>query len=137
MKFAQYNSFSLQSQLDYKDKLLAGDISNDYFPVNSFGVDGQQLDMRPVNSWSLKLDDVGTVEMLEVQLVNNIALFILNSRLKNLMVQSQFRRRFIINVSVIEGQFNRKDKTCYHAHTNMAKAAMKILTLKKFSCRRK
>jgi NAD(P)-dependent dehydrogenase (short-subunit alcohol dehydrogenase family) len=119
------NSFLLESQLFSKDKLISGD---NYFPLNTFDTDGQQLDMRPVNSWSLRLDAISTVEMLEVQLVNNIAPFILNSKLKKLLMQSPFRRRFIINVSAMEGQFNRKDKTCYHPHTNMAKAALNMMT---------
>ncbi len=120
------NDYLLESQEKYRDNFPVA--SNIYFPANTFDVDGQQLDMRPINSWMLKLDEVSTVEMLEVQLVNNLAPFILNSKLKNLMIQSRFERRFIINVSAMEGQFNRKDKTIYHPHTNMAKAALNMMT---------
>lgn len=90
--------------------------------------DNEELaDSRTVNSWLLKLDDVSAPEMLEVQLVNSVAPFLLNSRLKALMVRSPFDRRFIVNVSAVEGQFSRH-KTIYHPHTNMAKAALNMMT---------
>ncbi len=65
--------------------------------------------------------------MLEVQLVNSVAPFLLNSRLKPLLMRSPFARRFIVNVSAMEGQFGRH-KTVYHPHTNMAKAALNMMT---------
>jgi NAD(P)-dependent dehydrogenase (short-subunit alcohol dehydrogenase family) len=120
------SDFVLESQDKYEDTLPAN--SHIYFPKDTFDIEGQQLDMRPINSWMLKLDEVSTVEMLEVQLVNNIAPFILNSKLKKLMLKSRFERRFIINVSAMEGQFNRRSKTVYHPHTNMAKAALNMMT---------
>ncbi|MGL5942031.1 MAG: SDR family NAD(P)-dependent oxidoreductase [Waterburya sp.] len=101
---------------------------NIYFPANKFDDDGQQLDTRPINSWKLKLDEVGVREMLEVQLVNVTAPFILNSQLKPLLMKSPFLQRFIINVSAMEGQFNRHNKTIFHPHTNMAKAALNMMT---------
>jgi NAD(P)-dependent dehydrogenase (short-subunit alcohol dehydrogenase family) len=107
-------------------KVLAG--YSDYFPKHVFDSDGQQLDLRPVNSWSLTLGEVSTVEMLEVQLVNAVAPFILNSKLKPLLKNSRFNRRFIINVSAMEGQFNRSYKSHFHPHTNMAKAALNMMT---------
>lgn len=109
---------------------LKSDLANttDYFPPHQFDADGQQLDLRPNNSWLLKLSEVSTVELLEVQLVNAIAPFILNSKLKPLLARSPFARRFIINVSAMEGQFNRDNKTAYHPHTNMAKAALNMMT---------
>jgi NAD(P)-dependent dehydrogenase (short-subunit alcohol dehydrogenase family) len=100
----------------------------DYFPKHLFDSDGQQLDLRPVNSWSMRIDEVSTVEMVEVQLVNAIAPFILNSKLKSLLKNSRFDRRFIINVSAMEGQFSRLNKTSFHPHTNMAKAALNMMT---------
>ena len=36
--------------------------------------------------------------------------------------------RFIINVSAVEGQFHRNAKTHRHPHTNMAKAALNMMT---------
>jgi NAD(P)-dependent dehydrogenase (short-subunit alcohol dehydrogenase family) len=121
----------LQSQI-YEQKLLSAgidkEIETNYFPANTFDEEGQPLDMRPINSWVLKLNEVSTLEMLEVQLINNIAPFILNSKLKVLMERSPHPRKFIINVSAMEGQFNRKRKTPYHPHTNMAKAALNMMT---------
>lgn len=98
------------------------------FPLGSYDADGQQLDTRAVNSWRLRLEDVSAVEMLEVQLVNAAAPFILNARLKPLLGHSPFSRRFIVNVSAMEGQFARESKTVYHPHTNMAKAALNMMT---------
>lgn len=122
---ANHYSLLLETQPHYPGDLPT---SNMYFPANTFDADGQQLDTRPTNSWRLLLDEVSTVEMLEVQLVNVVAPFILNSQLKPMLVRSPFERRFIINVSAMEGQFNRVHKTEYHPHTNMAKAALNMMT---------
>jgi NAD(P)-dependent dehydrogenase (short-subunit alcohol dehydrogenase family) len=119
------NSILLETQPQYPGHLLTNNV---YFPENTFDADGQQLDTRPVNSWRLKLDEVSTVEMLEVNLVNAIAPFILNSQLKPLLIKSPFHQRFIINVSAMEGQFNRVYKSKDHPHTNMAKAALNMMT---------
>ncbi|GAA5530104.1 hypothetical protein Hgul01_03922 [Herpetosiphon gulosus] len=90
--------------------------------------DGLPLDYREHNSWSLLLDQIDTRELLEVQLINAVAPFMLNSQLKPLLLRSSFARRFIINVSAMEGQFQRASKTARHPHTNMAKAALNMLT---------
>lgn len=103
--------------------LMTGD-----FPLGCYDADGQQRDTRAVNSWRLRLEDVSAVEMLEVQLVNAAAPFVLNARLKLLLMRSAFPRRFIVNVSAMEGQFARESKTVYHPHTNMAKAALNMMT---------
>ena len=100
----------------------------DYFPPQCLDRDGQQVDMRPEHSWLLKIGEVETVEMLEVFLVNAAAPFTLTSRLKPLLLKSPYQRRFVINVSAMEGQFGRKNKTAFHPHTNMAKAALNMLT---------
>ncbi len=86
------------------------------------------VDVSRVNSWTAHLEDVSTQEMLEVQLVNNIAPFMLCSQLKPLMIRSSFPRRFIVNVSAREGVFDDFGKTVRHPHTNMAKAALNMLT---------
>ena len=80
------------------------------------------------NSWRLLLAEVSTVELLEVQLVNAIAPFILNARLKPLMTRTPDRDKHIVNVSAMEGQFYRRFKTTRHPHTNMAKAALNMMT---------
>lgn len=99
-----------------------------WFPPACLDSHGQQVDLRPSNSWSQRLHEVGTLEMLEVQLVNAVAPFMLASRLKPLFLRSPFSRRFIVNVSAMEGQFTRATKTDKHPHTNMAKAALNMLT---------
>ncbi len=86
------------------------------------------MDLREVNSWRLRLHEVETPELLEVQLVNAIAPYILNARLKPLMLRTPGRHKHIVNVSAMEGQFYRTTKTDKHPHTNMAKAALNMMT---------
>ena len=99
----------------------------DVLPVDALEDNEERADSRNTNSWLLKLDEVSAPEMLEVQLVNSVAPFLLNSRLKSLMLRSPFEQRFIVNVSAMEGQFGRH-KTIFHPHTNMAKAALNMMT---------
>ena len=98
------------------------------FPEGRLDEDLQQVDLRDRNSWRLLLDEVPSVELLEVQLVNAIAPFILNARLKPLMMKTANRDKHIVNVSAVEGQFYRYKKTTRHPHTNMAKAALNMMT---------
>ena len=98
------------------------------FPVGRYDEDRQQVDLREVNSWRLRLHEVETPELLEVQLVNAIAPYILNARLKPLMLRTPEHHKHIVNVSAMEGQFYRATKTDKHPHTNMAKAALNMMT---------
>ncbi|WP_437930399.1 SDR family oxidoreductase [Sorangium sp. So ce291] len=98
------------------------------FPKGRYDPDLQQVDLRAINSWRLTLAEVPTAEMLEVQLVNAVAPFVLNSRLKPLMLRQPTFDRHIVNVSAMEGQFYRRYKTDRHPHTNMAKAALNMMT---------
>jgi NAD(P)-dependent dehydrogenase (short-subunit alcohol dehydrogenase family) len=98
------------------------------FPQGRLDQDLQQIDLRDRNSWRLLLAEVPTVELLEVQLVNAVAPFVLNARLKPLMVKVPSRDKHIVNVSAVEGQFYRNFKTTRHPHTNMAKAALNMMT---------
>ena len=100
----------------------------DLFPEGRLDQDLQQVDLRKRNSWRLLLSEVSTVELLEVQLVNAVAPFILNARLKPLMLRTPERDKHIVNVSAVEGQFYRSWKTTRHPHTNMAKAALNMMT---------
>ncbi len=113
--------------LEDKASLLPG-LPSPHFPAGKTDLYGQQVDLRPVNSWLQPLDEVTLLEMLEVQLVNVTAPFRLNSALKPLMERSPFDRRFIVNVSAMEGVFNRNYKSPNHPHTNMAKAALNMMT---------
>ncbi len=98
------------------------------FPEGRLDQDLQQVDLRGRNSWRLLLDEVSSVELLEVQLINAVAPFILNARLKPLMLRTPNRDKHIVNVSAVEGQFYRNSKTTRHPHTNMAKAALNMMT---------
>jgi NAD(P)-dependent dehydrogenase (short-subunit alcohol dehydrogenase family) len=99
-----------------------------HFPKGQLDQDLQQVDLREGNSWRMLMADVPSVELLEVQLVNAIAPFILNARLKPLMLRTPGREKHIVNVSAVEGQFYRNFKTTRHPHTNMAKAALNMMT---------
>ncbi len=98
------------------------------FPLGLLDADLQQVDLRGENSWRLALDQVSTVELLEVQLVNAIAPFVLNAKLRSLMLRARTFDKHIVNVSAMEGQFYRRFKTDKHPHTNMAKAALNMMT---------
>jgi NAD(P)-dependent dehydrogenase (short-subunit alcohol dehydrogenase family) len=99
-----------------------------FFPRGLLDQDLQQIDLRGRNSWRLLMAEVASVELLEVHLVNAIAPFIINARLKPLMMRSPERDKHIVNVSAVEGQFYRPHKTVRHPHTNMAKAALNMMT---------
>ena len=98
------------------------------FPEGILDGEGQQLDLRKKNSWRMNLAEVSTVELLEVQLVNSIAPYVLTARLKPLMLHVPSRDKHVVNVSAMEGQFYRNFKTTRHPHTNMAKAALNMMT---------
>ena len=114
------------SQVRLLDEELA--VRTSLFPAGQLDEDLQQVDLRDRNSWRMLLADVPTVEMLEVQLVNAIAPFLFNARLKPLMLRTPERDKHIVNVSAVEGQFYRTAKTTRHPHTNMAKAALNMMT---------
>ena len=107
------------------DELLG---QSQLFPEGRLDQDLQHVDLRGRNSWRLLLAEVPTVELLEVQLVNAIAPFIINARLKPLMLRAPGHDKHIVNVSAVEGQFYRNFKTTRHPHTNMAKAALNMMT---------
>lgn len=108
-------------------------VASGLFPAGSDDGFGQPLDLRESNSWRLRLDEVGAVELLEVQLVNAAAPFVLCGRLRRAMARAaaaEGRRdaAFIVNVSAPEGRFDRAYKSPFHPHTNMAKAALNMMT---------
>ena len=98
------------------------------FPEGKLDADLQQIDLRTHNSWRLTMDEVPAIELLEVQLVNAVAPFVLNARLLPLMKKVPTADKHVVNVSAMEGQFYRAFKTDRHPHTNMAKAALNMLT---------
>ncbi len=98
------------------------------FPLGAREDDGQQLDLRDVNSWRLSVGEVSTLELLEVHVVNSLAPFILLRGLLPALERSPHPRRFVVNVSAMEGSFARAYKAETHPHTNMAKASLNMLT---------
>ena len=114
------------SQIPYSfDKAL---VANEVFPEGELDADLQQVDLRKTNSWRLKLGQIETTEMIEVQLVNSVAPFVLCNRLSEVMKKDNTGQKHIINVSAMEGKFYRDFKEDRHPHTNMAKAALNMLT---------
>jgi NAD(P)-dependent dehydrogenase (short-subunit alcohol dehydrogenase family) len=96
----------------------------------SNGIDAGGLvpDLDSVNSWTQRVHEVDALELLEVQLCNTTAPFILISRLRGALAASPARRTYVVNVSAMEGVFSRGYKGPGHPHTNMAKAALNMLT---------
>ena len=101
------------------DRLVAG---------TAIDAGGLVPDTADTNSWVATVDQVDAMELLEVQLCNQTAPFILVSRLRGAMVAADARRTYIVNVSAMEGVFSRGYKGPGHPHTNMAKAALNMLT---------
>jgi len=98
------------------------------FPKGQLDADLQQVDLRATNSWRLGLGEIPTAEMIELQLVNAIAPFVLCNKLSLMMKRENTGQKHIVNVSAMEGKFHRYTKTDRHPHTNMAKAALNMLT---------
>lgn len=120
-------SVAMQSQIP----LVEGDEGLDdeaLFPPNQVDRDGQQIDNRAFNSWVMQLDEVSMPEMVEVHLVNAVAPGLLAGGLRDLMVRSPNAKRYIVNVSSVEGLFSIDKQRGVHPHTNMAKAALNMLT---------
>ncbi|RKS53074.1 short subunit dehydrogenase [Gillisia mitskevichiae] len=114
------------SQIPYSfDNTL---VAKEVFPEGELDADLQQVDLRKTNSWRLKLGEIETTEMLEVQLVNSVAPFVLCNRLSEVMKKENTGKKHIINVSAMEGKFYPGFKEDRHPHTNMAKAALNMLT---------
>ncbi|WP_062517266.1 SDR family NAD(P)-dependent oxidoreductase [Demequina gelatinilytica] len=89
-------------------------------------------DLHDSNSWVQAVGEVTPMELLEVQLCNSTAPFILINRLRPSLAAaaaaSSSGRSYVVNVSAMEGVFERGYKGPGHPHTNMAKAALNMLT---------
>ncbi|WP_077413907.1 SDR family oxidoreductase [Chryseobacterium sp. JV274] len=90
---------------------------------------GQPVDNREKTSWNSTLEEVSMYELVEVNLINHIAPYFLIKELKPMMKNSAFKEKFIINVTSSEGIFSYENKTVFHPHTNMTKAALNMMTL--------
>jgi NAD(P)-dependent dehydrogenase (short-subunit alcohol dehydrogenase family) len=87
---------------------------------------GQPLDMRPQNSWVQSIEEVSLLDCFSTQVINSIVPFHLISQLKSKMLGPS--PSWIVNVSSMEGVFYRNYKSAHHPHTNMAKAALNMIT---------
>lgn len=114
-----------QVRMVYDDALTGKDL----FPAGRLDADLQQVDLRTMNTWRMTLSEVPTPELLEVILINSVAPFILAAKLKPLMLRRAAGDKHIVNVTAMEGIFSRGTKTDKHPHTNMAKAALNMMTL--------
>jgi NAD(P)-dependent dehydrogenase (short-subunit alcohol dehydrogenase family) len=103
-------------------------VAEEVFPVGKLDADLQQVDLRKTNSWRQRLGEIHTVEMLEVQLVNAVAPFVLCNELIALMRKDYTGKKHVVNVTAMEGKFHRFYKEDRHPHTNMAKAALNMMT---------
>lgn len=83
-------------------------------------------DVAHVNSWTQTIGAIDALELLEVQLCNQTAPFILIDRLRPSLAAAG--RSYVVNVSAMEGVFGRRYKGAGHPHTNMSKAALNMLT---------
>lgn len=119
------------------------------FPAGQLDAHGQQVDLRPINSWTTRPHQVTTVELGETHIINSIAPFLL---LQNLLPLLKFAAQnpirdgkavevgevgqdgqkpgyaHVVMVSAAEGTFNKLRKDTNHVHTNMAKASMNMIT---------
>jgi len=102
--------------------------TKEVFPEGKLDADLQQIDLRKTNSWRLRLGEIETPEMVEVQLVNAVAPFVLCNKLSHIMRKENTGKKHVINVSAMEGKFHRFHKEDRHPHTNMAKAALNMMT---------
>ena len=101
-----------------------------HFPPCRLDESRQPLDLSPSNSWSRRLGEVPTLEMLQTLAANAAAPFVLVSRLAPLLGAAEGEERcgHIINVSAVEGKFSVPKKSAVHPHTNMGKAALNMMT---------
>ena len=120
------------SPAELSQKSMPGDHTQNerhMFPYGQLDADGQQLDLRSHNSWLMRLQDVPLFELVEVQMINSMAPFILLQSLGPLLEHEIHPHRFVINVTAKEGHFKSgRSKSARHPHTNMSKAALNMLT---------
>ena len=114
-----------QVRMTYDDRASGREM----FPEGKLDADLQQVDLRGMNTWRMTMADVPTAELLEVTLINAVAPFVLASKLKPLMLRAGTGEVHVVNVTAMEGIFSRGTKTDKHPHTNMAKAALNMMTL--------
>ncbi|MFT4281827.1 SDR family NAD(P)-dependent oxidoreductase [Microbacterium sp.] len=125
----QADALTAQADVITNEAMAAGSSSLDRLAAGTaIDAGGLLPDLDHINSWTQRVEEVDPLEMLEVQLANTTAPFLLISKLRASLAASPARRTYIVNVSAMEGVFNRGYKGPGHPHTNMAKAAVNMLT---------
>eukprot|EP00026_Physarum_polycephalum_P008719 Phypoly_transcript_08818.p1 GENE.Phypoly_transcript_08818~~Phypoly_transcript_08818.p1 ORF type:complete len:467 (+),score=54.24 Phypoly_transcript_08818:3-1403(+) len=105
---------------------------DELFPPGLVDEHNEPLDLRPSTSWNQKIDEISTVELMEVQIVNSMVPFMFITSFTPLLEEaaaiSGYKSAFVVNVTAVEGMFSFNKKNGGHPHTNMAKAALNMLT---------
>lgn len=125
----QNNEISLsvyESQIPLLNEDFKPNMAN--FPAKKYDKDLQQVDLSHVSSWNLEIDEINMIEFAEAQLINTWSPFMFCSKLKNLMCMGDYESRYIVNVSSMEGRYDRVFKPTKHSHTNMSKASLNMMT---------
>ena len=125
LKIFENNPLLSVNKTDVISKKMLSDAKEIKTELNRFG---NPIDDRNKNSWNSTLEEISMTEILEVNLINQISPYLLIKELSPLMKKSNFKYKFIINVTSSEGQFSYDNKTIFHPHTNMTKAALNMLT---------
>jgi len=120
------NELKMLSDKAPKDDFDEIDIEK-YFPPGEVDEFGQQIDLNPINTWVLEMGNIDIKECAEVHLINSIIPFALISSLMPIMKRRGEDFSWIVNVSSMEGCFNR-EKSTSRPHTNMAKASLNMMT---------
>ncbi|MDQ8705033.1 SDR family NAD(P)-dependent oxidoreductase [Streptomyces sp. LHD-70] len=113
--------------------LVAGNASLErHVAGTAIDAGGLVPDVVDTNTWVQTIEQISPVELLETQLCNYTAPFILISKLRPAMAEAAKKaesgRAYVVNVSAMEGVFSRGYKGAGHPNTNAAKAAMNMVT---------
>lgn len=115
-------SSALLSQLP----MLPGDVDDEQWLALT--EQDEPIDQRRSNSWTQRISDVHPVELVEVQCVNAIAPFLLTQGLFAKARGTPQNPKSVVNLAAAEGSFVVSHRRGTHPHTNMAKAALNMLT---------
>lgn len=133
--YAQLEEREHQMQALYQSKescqllsAVSDSVQPEYMLIQKENTPAIKEESPMYNSWVAKAEEISVQEMLEVQLINVTAPFMLVGQLKGWMKKSPHKNKFVINVSSVEGRFNRNKKLSRHVHTNMAKASLNMMT---------
>lgn len=119
---------SIEEKQDFKQLLSLCKVEEKTFSIIPNSQIVEYYEQPDKNSWVRKPEEISPQELLEVQLINVTAPFILTNGLRKYLAHGREERSWVINVSSVEGRFNTKQKLARHVHTNMAKASLNMMT---------